>query len=164
MNHEYQIFFCFPYIGQGTADKRNSTLSNQTWHRLSLMGNHWGNLLSRRRKSGSKLRISGKYIICLDFFPPSNQFSIAELNKIIRSVSQYQLVTKNVYIAFVCPAKRSSHGTLVNWLPLRMDMTKTVCSAKAGHKNQIKCFPIMLYRPYLEGNQCLQRVCVDWRG
>ena len=28
------------------------------------------------------------------------------------------------------------HGTPVNWLPLRTDTTKTVCSAKAGHKNR----------------------------
>ena len=43
--------------------------------------------------------------------------------------------TRNVCVALVCPAKRRSHGTSVNWLPLRTDTTKTVCSAKTGHKN-----------------------------
>ena len=42
--------------------------------------------------------------------------------------------TRNVCVALVCPAKRRSHGTPVHWLPLRTDTTKTVCSAKAGHK------------------------------
>ena len=37
-------------------------------------------------------------------------------------------------VALVCPAKRRSHGTPVNRLPLRTDTTRTVCSAKAGHK------------------------------
>ena len=51
--------------------------------------------------------------------------------------------TRNVCVALVCPAERRSHGTPVNGLPLRTDTTKTVCSAKAGHKkieaNARKC-------------------------
>ena len=34
------------------------------------------------------------------------------------------------------PRQVPVHGTPVNWLPLRTDTTKTVCSAKAGHKNE----------------------------
>ena len=42
--------------------------------------------------------------------------------------------TESVCVALVCPAKRRSHDTPVNRLLLRTDTTKTVCSAKAGHK------------------------------
>ena len=38
--------------------------------------------------------------------------------------------TRNVCVALVRPAKRSSHGTPVNWLPLRTDTTTSVAN---GH-------------------------------
>ena len=36
--------------------------------------------------------------------------------------------TRNVCVALVCPAKRRSHGTPANWLPLRTDTTTSVAN------------------------------------
>ena len=61
-----------------------------------------------------------------------------------RSQVAQQTETRNVCVALVCPAKRRAHGAPVNWLPLRTDTTKTVCSAKAWYKKGKCCFDVRL--------------------
>ena len=59
---------------------------------------------------------------------------------ILHKIGCDEYKTRKVCVALLCSAKRRSHGTPVNWLPLRTDTTKTVCSAKAGHNNTTRAF------------------------